>query len=166
MQVISLLQPRCPQMGNGARNINWQMQLQIIIDLPFQQQGKWTNITYKVTDIEPSAFKGNTRLKKVTIGSNVTSIGANAFFNCISLKSITIPANIKSIGKKTFYGCRNLKKVTIKTTKLTVSKVGANAFKGIHKKAVMRVPKRKFSAYKNILKKKGAGAGVVYKKMS
>lgn len=52
----------------------------------------------------------------------------------------------------------------IKTTKLTSSKVGANAFKGIYKKAVIKVPKRKFSVYKSILKKKGA-AGAVYKKL-
>lgn len=122
-------------------------------------------ITYNVTGIAADAFKGNSMLKKVTIGKNVASIGANAFYGCIGLKSITIPANVSSIGKKAFYDCRNLKTVTIKTKKLTASKVGASAFKGIHKKATIKIPKSKFKAYKGILKKKGAGKGVKYKKV-
>lgn len=124
------------------------------------------NITYKVTGIASNAFKGNSRLKKVTIGRNVATIGANAFSKCTGLKSITIPANMKSIGKQAFYNCRNLKTITIKTTKLTSSKIGTNAFKGIYKKATIKVPKSKFSAYKGILKKRGAGKGTVYKKLS
>lgn len=123
------------------------------------------NITYKVTAIASNAFEGNSRLKKVTIGRNVASVGANAFSKCIRLKSVTIPANVKNIGKKAFYKCNNLRTVEIKTTKLTSSKVGANAFKGIYKKATIKVPKRKFSVYKSILKKKGA-AGAVYKKLA
>lgn len=124
------------------------------------------NITYKVTGIASNAFKGNSGLKKVTIGKNVVTIGKNAFSKCTGLKSITIPANVKSIGKQAFYNCKNLKTVTIKTTKLTSSKIGANAFKGIHKKATIKVPKSKFSTYKRILKQKGAGTETVYKKLS
>ena len=87
---------------------------------------------YKVTEIAPNAFKNNKKLKKVTIGKN-----------------------IKKIGKNAFYGCMNLKTIIIKTTKLTKKTVGANAFKGIHKKAVAKVPKKKLSLYKKILKAKG-----------
>ncbi len=123
-------------------------------------------ITYKVTGIASNAFKGNSLLKKVTIGKNVGSIGTNAFSACAKLKSITVPASVKSIGKQAFYKCSNLKTITIKSTKLTSSKVGANAWKGIHKKATIKVPKSKFKTYKSIFKKKGAGAKAKYRKFS
>lgn len=127
---------------------------------------KIDNITYKVTGIAANAYKGNRGIKKVTIGKNVVSIGANAFSKCTGLRSVTIPANVKSIGKQAFYNCRDLKTVTIKTTKLTSPKVGANAFKGIHKKVTIKVPKSRASTYKSILKKRGVGTGAVYKKLS
>ena len=37
--------------------------------------------------------------------------------------------------------------------------------KGIHKKVTIKIPKRKFSAYNNILRKKGVGTGATYKKL-
>lgn len=88
--------------------------------------------TYKVTSIKNGAFKNNKKLTSVIIGKNVASIGKSAFA-----------------------GCSKLKKVTIKTLKLKKNKVGANAFKGIKAKAVIRVPKKKLKAYKKILLKKG-----------
>ncbi len=87
---------------------------------------------YKVTQIAPNAFKGCKKLKKVTIGKS-----------------------IKKIGKKAFFGCSALKKITIKTTSLTKKNVGANAFKGIHTKAQIKVPAGKLSAYRKVLKAKG-----------
>lgn len=83
--------------------------------------------SYKVTSIAKNAFKGNKKLKKVTIGSNVTSVGANAFS-----------------------GCKSLKTIVIKSTKLKT--VGKNAFKGINKKAVIKVPAKKLKAYKKLFK--------------
>lgn len=84
-------------------------------------------VSYKVTSIAKNAFKGNKKLKKVTIGSGVTSIGANAFS-----------------------GCKSLKTIVIKSTKLKT--VGKNAFKGINKKAVIKVPAKKLKAYKKLFK--------------
>ena len=55
-----------------------------------------------------------------------------------------------------FYGCKNLKNITIKTTKLTKKRVGSKAFSGIHAKAVIKVPKKKLSAYRKMLKARGA----------
>ena len=52
-------------------------------------------------------------------------------------------------------GCKNLKNITIKTMKLTKKNVGSKAFSGIHAKAVIKVPKKKQSAYKKILKARG-----------
>lgn len=54
--------------------------------------------------------------------------------------------------------------ITIKTTKLTSSKVGRKAFKGIYSKATIKVPKSKVSAYKKLLKAKGCGSKVTISK--
>ena len=90
-------------------------------------------VTYKVTSIVANAFKNNKKLKKVVIGKNVTKIG-----------------------KKAFYGCSKLKKITVKTTKLTKKNVGSQAFKGIHKKAAFKVPKKKISSYRKVFRARGA----------
>ena len=93
---------------------------------------KIAGITYTVTSIAPKAFANNKKLQKVAIDSNITSIGKNAF-----------------------RGCKNLKIIVIKSTKLTSRSIGSNAFKGTHKKLVIKVPKKMLKKYKKFLKKKG-----------
>ena len=83
----------------------------------------------------------------------VIAIEKKAFANCKKLKKIVIGKNIRSIGSKAFYKCKKLKKITIKSKKLV--KIGKNAFKGISKKAVIKVPASKKKKYKKLLKKKG-----------
>ena len=92
-----------------------------------------------VTSIADNAFKGNKKLSSVTIPAGVTSIGKNVFAGCVALKKITIPANVTDIGAKAFSGDKNLKKITIQSAVL--KKVGSGAFKNIHKKATIKVPK-------------------------
>ena len=145
------------------------------------------NITYKVTAIAPNAFKnckkltkitmksnikiigksafsGCNKLKTVTMGSNVTTIGNQAFYKCSALKKVTIPSKVNKIGSQAFYKCKNLKNITIKTTKLTTKNVGSKAFKEIHSKATIKVPKSKLKAYKKLLKKKGISSQTTVKK--
>jgi hypothetical protein len=121
-------------------------------------------VSYKVTSIAANAFKGNTKLKTVTIGSNVKTIGANAFYGCKSLTKVTIGKNVTSIGSRAFYNCKKLKTITIKTTKLTSKNVGSKAFKGINAKATIKVPKSRLKAYKKLLKSKGVGTKAKIKK--
>jgi len=102
---------------------------------------KIDGVTYKVTSIAKNAFKDNKYIKNLTIGKNVSQIGAKAFYKCI-----------------------NLKTVKISTTKLTSKKIGSKAFYGIKSKAVIKVPKKKYSFYKKLLRDKGAGKKVSYKK--
>lgn len=83
---------------------------------------------YRVTSIEKNAFKGNKKLTKITVGKYVKKIGDNAFCNCSKLK-----------------------KITFKGT--SVKKIGKNAFKGVPKKAVAKVPKKVRTKYKKLLKK-------------
>lgn len=109
--------------------------------------------TYKVTSIGKNAFKSCKKLTSVTIGKNVTVIGDGAFESCAALTKITIPANVTTIGKKAFYKDSKLKNIIIKSKKL--KKVGSGAFKGINKKAKMKVPSSKLTPYKKLLKGKG-----------
>ena len=121
-------------------------------------------VTYKVTSIANNAFANNKKITKVTIGSNVTTIGKKAFYECTSLTKITIPSKVKKIGKQAFYGCKKLKTITIKTTKLTGKNVGSKAFKGIHAKATIKVPKSKLKSYKKLLRARGVGKKAKIKK--
>lgn len=145
-------------------------------------------ITYKVVSIGKNAFKKHKEIKKITIGSNVktvgtdafygckklstvsmgknvTTIGNKAFYKCTALAKITIPSKVKKIGKQAFYGCKKLKNITIKSKKLTQKNVGSKAFKGIHKKATVKVPKSKVKTYKKLLKAKGITKKVKVKKI-
>ena len=102
---------------------------------------KLSGKTFNVTKISANAFRNNTVMKSLTIGSNVTTIGANAF-----------------------YGCKNLNTVVIKTAKLTSKTVGANAFAKTGAKPVVTVPAKQFNTYKTLLRSKGISTKAVYKK--
>lgn len=135
--------------------------------------------TYKVTGAKvknPTVtyVKPKKNVKKVSIPATitvkgvkyqVTAVSKDAFKNNKKVTQVTIDKNVKNIGKNAFYGCKNLKKVIIKTTKLTKKTVGKNAFKGIHKKATIKVPKKKLDAYKKILKDAGISKSVKVVKM-
>lgn len=111
-----------------------------IFGVPLSVRNKKGKV-FRVTEIGKNAFKKTPKLRKVIIGKNVRKIGANAF-----------------------YGCKNLKNIKIKSTSLTKKSVGKNVFKGIHKKAVIKVPKKKLNDYKKILKGKGQAKSVKIKK--
>ncbi|MDE5967354.1 MAG: leucine-rich repeat domain-containing protein [Lachnospiraceae bacterium] len=117
-----------------------------------------------VTTIGEKAFYACSALKTVTMGKKVTTIKTKAFYKCTALAKITLPSKVKKIGKQAFYGCKKLKTITVKTTKLTTKNVGSQAFKGIHAKPTVKVPKKKYAAYKKLLKAKGVGKRAVYKK--
>lgn len=70
---------------------------------------------YKVTSIAENAFKNNTKVTAVTIGSNVTSIGKNAFKGAKKCTTIVIKSD--KLTKKELKGC--LSGSSVKTIKLT-----------------------------------------------
>ena len=90
---------------------------------------------FKVTAIAGKAFCGNKKLKKAIIG-----------------------VNIVKIGKESFSGCGKLRNITIDSPKL--KSVGKNAFKNIPAKAKIKVPRKKFAAYKKYLQKAKLGRNV------
>ena len=117
-----------------------------------------------VKTIGNSAFSGCSKLKTVTFHKKavLTTIGNSVFSGCKAMKAISLPKKLESIGSKAFYKCGKLKTIKIQSTVL--KKVGKNAFKGIYKKATIKVPKKKLGEYKNLLKKKGQSSKVKIKK--
>ncbi len=121
---------------------------------------KYQNNTFKVTDIGKNAFKNHKKMKTAVIGNNVKMIQSNAFAGCKALKKVTVGKNVEKIGSKAFYKDSALKKITIKSKKL--KSVGANALRGIHKKAKISVPSAKQRNYKNkVLKNRGQAKTVI-----
>lgn len=98
-------------------------------------------------------MKGYKKLKSVSIHKNVTVIGTSAFQACTALTKVTIPANVKTVGMNAFSHSTKLKSIIVKSKKVT--KVGAKAFKGIHKKAKIKVPSSKLKQYKKLFGGKG-----------
>lgn len=124
--------------------------------------GKY-NLGTKTKEIGNSAFSGCKKLSAVSGGKALIKIGTSAFLKCSSLKQFVFDAKVESIGKDAFNGCSSLKDIEIKTRKLKESTVGANAFKGIYKKAVIKCPKGKLDAYRKILRKRGVSKSAVFK---
>ena len=54
--------------------------------------------------------------------------------------------------------------ITIKSSKIKTKKIGKSAFAKINKKATIKVPKKKLSAYKKIIRSAGAAKSVKIKK--
>lgn len=123
--------------------------------------------TFRVTSISDEALSGMKKLKTVVIGKNVKVIGKSTFANNPRLTKVTIGTSVSQIGAKAFSGCKKLKNINIQSAKLSKKKVGKNAFKGIHAKAVVTIPKKgklTEKAMKSIMKKAGAPKGAVVKK--
>lgn len=121
----------------------------------------------KVKTIGDNAFQNCKAVKKVNLTSTaLTKIGASAFRSCTALTSFTSKSTkLASIGKNAFYGDSKLATVSLKTSKLTKAKVGSNAFKKIKSTCTFKVPSKKVSSYKTILKAKGAGSKIKVKKL-
>ena len=134
---------------------------------------KSTEAVYKVTGKNTVEYvKATSKKASRTIPSTVklkgikcqvTSIAAKAFKGDTKVKTVVIPSTVRKIGKEAFAKCKNLKKITIKTAYLSSKKVGANAFKGIHAKATIKVPKKQKKAYQKLLKARGVGKKVTVK---
>lgn len=127
--------------------------------------GKGTVVFTGATD--KAARKALTIPTTVKIGGKsfrVTAIGTSAMSGAKKLTTVKIGANIMTVGAKAFYGCSKLSNVTIFGTKLTTAKTGANAFKGIRSNCRFKVPASWVSAYKKLLRAKGAGPKIIVTK--
>lgn len=127
--------------------------------------GKGTVVFTGATD--KAARKALTIPTTVKIGGKnfrVTAIGGSAMSGAKKLTTVKIGANIMTVGAKAFCGCSKLSNVTIFSTKLTTAKTGANAFKGIRSNCRFKVPASRVSAYKKLLRAKGAGPKIIVTK--
>lgn len=127
--------------------------------------GKGTVVFTGATD--KAARKTLTIPTTVKIGGKnfrVTAIGGSAMSGAKKLTTLKLGSNVITIGAKAFYGCSKLSNVTIFGTKLTTAKTGANAFKGIRSNCRFKVPASRVSAYKKLLRAKGAGPKIIVTK--
>ncbi len=105
-------------------------------------------ISEGVTEIGRDAFWYCDKLKTVQMPSSLKIMRIRAFRRCKSLRKITIPSGVTKIGWGAFAYCHKLKYITIKSKELDMVKT--NALKGIHKNAVIKVPKGKREAYREL----------------
>lgn len=112
---------------------------------------RYNGITYRVTSIWANAFKKKSRLTTVSIGHNVSVIGKNAFYKCKKLKKVTIGTGLTQINPGAFRGVKKGCTITIKSLKL--KRVSSRIDQSVSRMTV-RVPKRKYTAYKKLLRKK------------
>ena len=105
--------------------------------------------------------KANPKAKTVTIPNTikvngisykVAEVGVNAFKNNKKVKKVTIGANVVKIANKAFNKCPSLRNVIIKTTLLTKKTASKKCFSKVHKKMVIKVPKKVKKSYAKIFK--------------
>lgn len=105
--------------------------------------------------------KANPKAKTVTIPNTITvdgisykvaEVGANAFKNNKKVKKVTIGANVVKIANKSFNKCPSLRNVIIKTTLLTKKTASKKCFSKVHKKMIIKVPKKVKKSYAKIFK--------------
>ena len=90
---------------------------------------------YKVTGIDPGAFKGM-GISSVTLPSSVEVVSDNAFQNCTSLRSASMPG-VVSIGMYVFDGCSSLSSVGVSTA---LKRIGSSAFKECTALSTFNIP--------------------------
>ena len=105
--------------------------------------------------------KANPKAKTVTIPNAITvdgisykvaEVGANAFKNNKKVKKVTIGANVVKVANKAFNKCPSLRNVIIKTTLLTKKTASKKCFSKVHKKMIIKVPKKVKKTYVKIFK--------------
>ncbi len=127
---------------------------------------KWKSTTKTTTKKQTTTLKGKV-FKKGKLTYKITSVSGTRKVSVYgvrsrSAKKVVVPSTVKygkykykvtAIRAGAFKNCSKLKKITIKSQSLT--KVGKNALKGIHKKCKIKVPKKCYKKYKVLFKKKG-----------
>ena len=80
----------------------------------------WHGITYKVTSIKDSAFRGNTYLKTVDLSSAIylTDLGRYTFMECSKLESVKLGPAVNQMGNCDFSECPKLKNFQFVTSHL------------------------------------------------
>lgn len=117
---------------------------------------------YKITRISKKAFEGCGSLTKVVLGKNITLIEEKAFLNCEKLTYVLLPEKVNRIGRKAFYGCTNLRYLDVRTTKLTLNRVGMNAFAKGYRAPRVKTKKDVWALYSDIFLLRGISKKALY----
>lgn len=98
---------------------------------------KISGVTCKVTAVSNKAFAGMKKLTKVVIGKNVISIGAKAFKGDAKLKNITVKSKVlTSVGKNALKGIAAKAVIKVPSAK---KKAYTSLFKGKGQKKTVKV---------------------------
>ena len=113
-------------------------------------------------ELGDSAFAGCKKLPTVRLPKGITSVSKASFYKCEKLDSLQLPDGLKSIGESAFEGCNVLPSVILPKNLNKIEKaafkdcdslkwvqvefkvpfeIDLSVFKGIHPKAVLKVPK-------------------------
>lgn len=95
----------------------------IVIPQEIEVKGR----TFKVTQIENSAFYNCTGLEEIDTGNGVVKIQTSTFEGCSGLRKITLRNKVSTIEKDAFKGCSGLKELVIEdgTSALTFESSGS-----------------------------------------
>ena len=77
---------------------------------------------YQVRGIDENAFRGNTKIRTVSIPDGYESIGDAAFAQCSKLQSIYLPSTMKSLGESAFARCENMNEAALNEGLTTIGK--------------------------------------------
>lgn len=61
-----------------------------------------------VTALAANAFRGNSKITKLTLGANITKLEKEALKNCIALREIVFNQGLQEIDEAVFFGCEQL----------------------------------------------------------
>ena len=92
-------------------------------------------VTYSVTGIGNSAFRGSSGLTAVSMPSSVTTISKLAFYQS-GLTGLELPEAVTFIGDSAFSSCSKLNNLASLTIPRSVSNIGLNAFYGVKMRAL------------------------------
>lgn len=73
--------------------------------------GTCHSVMFQGTIIKAGAWRDESNLKEVEIGSGVTEIRTGAFENCTALTRVVLPESVKIIRRDAFAGCTALETV-------------------------------------------------------
>ncbi len=73
-------------------------------------------VLFQGTIIKAGAWRDESNLKEVEIGSGVTEIRTGAFENCTALTRVVLPESVKIIRRDAFAGCTALETVVTPST--------------------------------------------------
>lgn len=127
------------------------------VPVPSQSPAQQTSLPAKGTVVK----SGNIKYVITSSTDDSKTVSVKGLVKKSSV-SVTIPKvikawghtyNVTGISKNAFKGVKKLKKITVKSTAIKV--IGKNAFSGISPKAKIKVPAKKLSSYRKLIKKSG-----------